>query len=237
MAPRTHVFIVCSPNPRVGVTTTARLLTDFYLTRQLPVAGFDTDPHEPRYAALFPQQVRIVDVADIRGQISLFDTLLLHDETTKIVDIWHRSFDRFFATVRDIGFFEEARRNGVEPIVALQIDQRRSSLEAAATLRSLWRDLRIVGVQNEGAAPLDEAPPDHWLRYPLDGKFVIPSLDAAVARKLDDADLSLSRFAYAPPAGTSIVIRAAIKTWLQQVFTQFQSFELRLNLEASHYLR
>ena len=96
MAARGEVFIVCSSSARVGVSTTARLLTDYRLFSHAPVAGFDTDPHEPRYGALFPNLVQTVDIADVKGQIALFDGLLAQDETTRIVDVWHRGFRRFF---------------------------------------------------------------------------------------------------------------------------------------------
>ncbi len=49
--------------------------------------------------------------------------------------------------------------------------------------------------------------------------------------------LSLTRFLLAPPSDMSIVLRAALRNWILQSFTQFQSFELRLELEASEYLR
>jgi len=33
------------------------------------------------------------------------------------------------------------------------------------------------------------------------------------------------------------VVRAALKTWLLPIFTQFQSLELRLELQSSEWLR
>ena len=66
---------------------------------------------------------------------------------------------------------------------------------------------------------------------------MIPSLEAPIARALDDVDLSLSRFMREPPAGMSLVVRAALKAWLSPIFTQFQSFELRLELQSSEWLR
>jgi hypothetical protein len=35
----------------------------------------------------------------------------------------------------------------------------------------------------------------------------------------------------------SIVVRAALKSWIVPIFTQFKSFELRRDLESSDYLR
>ena len=237
MRRRTFVYIACSPHPRTGVSTTARLLTDFYLSRHAPVEGFDTDPHASRYAELFPTRVRAVDTAEIKGQISLFDRLLVNDDVPKIIDVWARSFDRFFTTVRDIGFVEEARRNGVEPVILFHVDPSQVSLARALALHAAWRDVGMVVVHNEGASPLGEDAADILAHYPASRKFVIAALDQAVARALDRPDLSLSQFLLAPPSEISIVVRAALKAWLTRIFTQFQSFELRQQLDGAEFLK
>ena len=54
---------------------------------------------------------------------------------------------------------------------------------------------------------------------------------------MENPSLSFSRFMRAPPAEMSIVVRAALKSWIGSVFTQFNSFELREELESSNYLR
>lgn len=237
MRRRTFVYIACSPHPRTGVSTTARLLTDFYLSRHAPVEGFDTDPHASRYAELFPTRVRAVDTSEIKGQISLFDRLLVNDDVPKIIDVWARSFDRFFTTVRDIGFVEEARRNGVEPVILFHVDPSQVSLARALALHAAWRDVGMVVVHNEGASPLGEEAADILGHYPASRKFVIAALDQAVARALDRPDLSLSQFLLAPPSEISIVVRAALKAWLTRIFTQFQSFELRQQLDGAEFLK
>jgi hypothetical protein len=237
MRRRTLVFFVCSPHSRTGATTTARLLTDYYLSRNAGVVGFDADAREPRYALLFPQLSHVVDIGAIKGQISLFDRLLVADETPKIVDVWHRSFERLFATIAEIGFFEEARRIGVEPIVLYQADATLSAANSALALTTTWPDMWMNVIHNQGAAPLGRNALAILARYPARGKFVIPRLEAPISRALEDLDLSLSRFLREPPADMSIVVRAALKAWISPIFTQFQSFELRLDLQSSECLR
>jgi hypothetical protein len=237
MTRRTFVFVACSPHPRTGVSTTARLLTDFRLSRHAPVEGFDTDPHASRYAELFPTLVRAVDAAEIKGQISLFDRLLINDEVPKIIDVWTRSYDRFFATVREIGFIEEAHRNGVEPVILFHVDPSQACLARALALRAAWTDVPMVVVHNEGASPLGENAHEILAHYPASRKFVIAPLDAAVARSLEAPGLSLSGFLAAPPPDMSIVIRAALKAWLAPIFTQFRSFELRQQLDGAEFLK
>lgn len=237
MRRRTFVFVACSPHPRTGVSTTARLLTDFYLSRQAPIEGFDTDPHVPRYGELFPDCVRIVDATDIRGQISLFDRLLVHDEIPKVIDVWHRSYERFFATIKEIGFIEEARRHGVEPVFLFHVDPTEATLARALALSAAWSDVAMVAVQNEGASPLGGHAHELLARYPATRKFVIGPLDGPVAKALEQPDLSLSRFLLEQPFDMSIVVRAALKAWLTPIFTQFQSFELRMDLESAEFLK
>lgn len=236
MRRRTLVFFVCSPHSRTGVTTTARLLTDYYLSRGVTVEGFDTDARDPCYATLFPGLTRTVDIGDIKGQISLFDSLLAPDERPKIVDVWNRSYDRLFATIAEIGFFEEASRVGILPIVLFQADATAMAANSALALNTTWPDLWLTVVHNEGAAPLESDALEILAHYPARGKFVIPRLESPISRTLDDYDLSLSEFLLNPPSDMSIVVRAALKAWLAPIFTQFQSFELRLDLQSSEFL-
>jgi hypothetical protein len=237
MRRRTLVYFVCSPHSRTGVTTAARLLTDYYLSRGVAVEGFDTDTREPCYAVLFPDLSRVVDVSDIRGQITLFDRLLVPNDTPKIVDVWSQYFDRFYSVIAEIGFLEEARRAGVEPIVLYQADASRSAANSARLLNVAWPLLWITVIHNEGAAPLGNRAYEILSAYPARGKFVIGKLDGPVAEWLEEQDLSLSGFLREPPASMSIVVRAALKNWILPIFTQFQSFELRLDLQSSKFLR
>lgn len=237
MRRRTLVFFVCSPHARTGVTTSSRLLTDYYLSRGVAVEGFDTDSREPRYSEWFPEFSQVIDVNDVKGQITLFDRLLLCDETPKIVDVWSRSFERLFSTIAEIGYFEEAWRTGVLPVILYQVDATELSARSAISFASAWPDLWITAIQNEGAAPLGLDAHDILSVYPTRGKFVIPALEGPIAKAIDDPYLSFTDFLQDPPQDMSIVVRAALKSWLLPIFTQIQSFELRLNLQSSEFLR
>ena len=230
------VFILCSPDARVGVSTTARLLTDYHLRKGEPIEGFDSDPHVSRYADFFPDRVKTIDAADIRGQIALFDRLLAVDDTPKLVDVWHRSYQRFFDTVREIGFFEEAEERGIKPILLYHANATETALAGARDLSRSWPDLRLIVVHNEGAAPIGPRAVEILSHYPAKGEFAIPALHEPVSKILDDPSLSLSDFLRAPPPGMSIVVRAALKAWIAPVFMQFKSFELRMELESDVFL-
>ena len=102
------LYVVCSPGRSGGRTLVSRLLTEFYVLGDRPVAAFDLCDEEPELADYLPHLTTIADINDIRDQIRFFERLVTEDEGPKIIDVNHRVFKSFFTTVQKIGFFEEA---------------------------------------------------------------------------------------------------------------------------------
>lgn len=233
MRNRTFVFIVCSPTGHSGKTMTARLLGDYFLVSGRTFLGFDTDAHEPSFAARFPQEVSVADLTTIQGQMALIDPMLIHDEVPKIVDLWHRSMDGFFTLLDHTGFIDEARSLAIEPILVYLADGSPRSLETADRLVGRYPDLQLVLVVNEGAQG-PESQGDFG--YPPGRRLKIAALDPVLRQVIDAPGFSLSRFMLAPPAPMSIVVRAALKDWLWRIFSQLKTFELRMTLDDTEHL-
>ena len=234
--PRSYVFICCAPHGRVGVSTTARLLSDYFLATRRGFLGFDADPHEPDYALRFPARVRNVDVASTQGQVAMIDRLLVPDGEAKIIDLWSRSYERFFSLIHDIGFVEEARSRNIEPVILFHADATQTSPAAAYSLATALPTVETLLTYNEGAAPLGEKAQDRLALYPPHRRLKIGALDSLVGRALQPADLSLSYFLIDPPADMSLVVRAGLKAWLMPAFSQFRAFEMRRALEEATWL-
>lgn len=233
---RHPVYLVCSPYPRVGTSTTARLLADFHIVEKRPFCTFDTDPHERMLSTYFPAETVVADLSVTRGQIALFDRLLVPSPEARIVDIWTRSYRHFFAQAGDIGFFEEAERLQLEPIVLFVTNGSFDSVDAADEIVRTWPSLPMIVVSDEGAAPLGEAVHDHLASFHTDRNFQIPALDPILRRQIENPQFSLSRFMLYPPNDMSLVVRADLRTWLRSVFAQFHSYDLRNALEGTRYL-
>jgi hypothetical protein len=233
MTTRTLVFIVCSLSGRVGKTTTARLLGDYFLGSRRPFRGFDTDAHEPSFAQRFPDDVTVADLNTIQGQMALIDPLLNNDGVAKIIDLWHRALEPFFALVDHTGFVSEARDRGVEPILLYVDDGSARASEVVKRIGERYPDLQLVVVQNdlvsqEGGGDL--AAPHAAMT------FRIGKLDPTLRATIEDPSFSLSKFMLAPPPDMSIVLRAALRDWIWRIFSQFKSFELRMTLsETEHF--
>ncbi|SEC56661.1 hypothetical protein SAMN05444161_1385 [Rhizobiales bacterium GAS191] len=225
MEQRTRVYICSSPNKRTGTTTTARLLTDYFIFNGRNFAGFDTDPQDADYGARFPQAVTIVDVAKVQGQVAMFDRLLVHDETPKIVDVSHRSYDEFWETIDQIGFMDEARAVSIQPIVLFHVDASGAALAAAQALAGRWPDLNMVVVTNKGAAPFGRGALEILAQFPSPRRLVIGALDPSTRAYFEAADFSLPNFLRTRPSDMSIVIRIGLTAWVAPIFTQFRAFE------------
>lgn len=237
----TFVFICCAPHGRVGTSTTARLLSDYCLATRRSFAGFDADPHEPDYAPRFGERVANVDLANVQGQIAMIDRLLVADREPKIVDLWSRSFTRFFGLAQEIGFFDEARGKGVTPVILFHADGAEASTAAAYRLAATFPGVETLLVHNEGAAPLggqagERLANERLAAYPPHRRLKIRALDAAMRQALEPNDLSLSWLLIDPPREMSLVVRSGLRAWLQPVFSQFRSFELRHAFDSASFL-
>ena len=121
----TPLYIVASPRQNVGKTLIARLLIDFLLTSERLLEGYDLNPHDPTLAKRFPGIVIPIDIGETSGKMQLFDRLLAHDLTTKVIDLGCGQFAQFFAVMREIDFVTEARQRLIEPVVLFVADRRR----------------------------------------------------------------------------------------------------------------
>ena len=236
MRPRSFVFVVCSPHPRAGVTTTATLLSEYFTWRGLSVEGFDTDPYESAFANRFPDRVEVTDISTIQGQISLFDRLLIFDDKPRIVDVWNRSFQKFFTILQETGFAEEAKRLSIEIVLIYCADELPASLVTAKQISLLWPDMPMIVVGNEGAAEF-RANINHFLAsFPTRLSLHIRELDPQVSRSINKDSFSYAEFLKNPPFDMSIIVRSALRKWLVHVFTQFQRLEQQQVLNSTEYL-
>jgi hypothetical protein len=152
MSSSTHVFIVCSPRPRVGKTLVARLIADFYQVNKRPVAAFDLDPFDPVLVEFLPGITTRVSLSDIRGEMALFDKLIVDDGIAKVIDLGQLAFEKFFTVAFDIDFAAEARRRGIAALVTYVADQTTVGLNTYSILRDKLPDFGYVPVHNDAIA-------------------------------------------------------------------------------------
>jgi hypothetical protein len=235
------IYVVCSPSPRVGKTLVARCLTEYHVADGRTVAAFDLSDESPQLTDYLPHHAASAEIADIRGQMALFDGLIADDEMPKVIDVGHRAFWRFFAIVHRIGFFDEARRRGIEPVILFVIDADPRTEKACALLRCSFPDLALLPVRNlavmqgrgevlscAGHASADEASADDAsaLAPPLE----IAELPSSLRDLVDRPGFSFADFPKSAPAGVRLSSKAhdQLARFIRQIHAQLREIELGL---------
>ena len=168
------LYVVCSPCRCVGKTLVSRLLAEFYVLNDRPVAAFDLADEGPQLADYLPALTTIADIGDTRGQMAFFDRLIAPADGAQILDVSHRAFKNFYAVAREIGFFEEARRQSIVPLILFIVDPRPESAEALAAFSGSCTEASLLPVRNQAEARVlaDDTAPAAASRPP-DRKSVV----------------------------------------------------------------
>ena len=230
MMRRTPLYIVCSPRPRVGKTLVARLLVDFFLLEGRSVAAFDFAAEEPSLIDYLPNHTSRADIADITGQMALFDRLIAGDKTAKIVDLAPASFEPFFSVLRQIEFVDGARRRGIEPVTLFMADPGRASIQAYAGLQSRVPDMVLVPVYNEAIAGGRRSRAEFPLARAVSVPIYIPALIPLLHRHIEKPPFSFADFRSTPPGDIPLDTYMELHRWMRRAFVEFRELELRLLL-------
>ena len=224
----TPLYVVCSPCRRVGKTLVSRLLTEFYVVDDRPVAAFDLADEGPQLANYLPDITTIADIGDTRGQMAFFERLIADNEGARIIDLSHRVFKNFFTVVQEIRFFEEARHRSIEPLILFLIDQDPKSAKAYATLRHQLSQASLLPVRNQieaAAMPYGGAPQNANI---APTSLDISLLGFPLRALIDRQTFSFSRPWRASPADLPVSLKNELSRWLERIFLQFRHLELFL---------
>jgi len=224
------IYVVCSPNRQVGKTMLARLLTEHYMADARQVAAFDLSDEGPGLADFVAHHVTISNIRDMRGQIRFFDGLIETDDIPKIIDLSHREFANFFTIVDKIGFFEEARRRSIEPLILFLIDPSPVSVKAYGLLRRRFTGTSLLPVRNltvaKGLPYGASFPHASTLVVSLEISILGPAARALVERQtFSFLDLSKQD---SPHSDMSARTRAELEAWFRRARFQFREIELSL---------
>lgn len=227
------IYIVCSPSRRVGKTLTARLLIEHHLADARPVAAFDLADETPQLADYLPGHVAVVDLADIRDQMALFDGLIADHAVPKVIDVGYRAFGMFFDIIHKIDLFEEAHRRGIEPVILFMIDPDPKAEKAYALLRRSFPGTSLLPARNltvaKGLRYGDAFPHASTLAASLEIAELVPPLRSLV----DRPGFSFADFARRPPPETrlSAKTRDELLSWIRRFRFQLREIELCLIYE------
>ena len=225
MQRRTPIFIVTSSRPRVGKTLIARALTEYFCVQSRPVAAFDVNPDEFKLIDHLPAYTAAASLNDTRGEMALFDQLVLDDAVPKVVDLSHQLLDRFFQVMQQIDFATEVHRRSIAPMVLFVADPDERSRQGYAMLKGRFPNLPLVPVLNENVQRVGayraNFPPTRLGGEPVS----IPSLTPVVRSVVDRRNFSFVAYIQKTNDKTS-----ELYEWMRVVFIAFREIEVRLLL-------
>jgi hypothetical protein len=229
MSLRSFTTIVASPRPRVGKTLVARLLADFHLDSGRSLAAFDINGADAALTQFLPDHSAPADVAEIHGQMALFDRLVADDGSYKIVDLGHPAFKTFFAVAREIDLAAEMRRRGLAAVILFIATPDATSVEAYAQLRRNFPHAAVIPVHNEilGVA-------QHRDKFAATGPGSVPvhvaTLAPGLRRVIERRPFSFAATRSTPPLDVPLETYLELKRWLRKIYVEFREMELRVLL-------
>lgn len=240
MPGKNFAIIVASMRARTGKTLLARLIADRFLLASRRIEIFDTDAIEKSLTAAFPEQSSVIDLDRTVDQMKLFDTLAAPMPESQVIDLTHRSFQKFFKLMRDSDYVSEAKARGIEPVIFYIPDRDVETYEQGRAIRDFFHDAAFVLTENAflGEIQKDARRSESFLAFKNHRPtLIMPQLDPFIANVVMDPTLSLSEFlrrvqttdpaaALPPPPGAQSLAylsretRTALTIWLKQVFAK-----------------
>ena len=225
MQRQTPVFIVTSSRPRVGKTLIARALIEYFCALNRPVTAFDVNPDEFKLIDYLPAYTAAASINDIRGEMALFDRLVLPDRVPKIVDLSHTLLDKFFTLFAKLDFAREAQRRGVSPMVLFVGDPDDRARQGYKMLMDRFPDLPLVPVLNEAIGQIER----YGGNFPATRRggppVTIPSLSLVLRSVIEKREFSFLAYAAKTMDGTT-----ELYGWIRRTFVTFRELEVRLLL-------
>jgi len=225
MSFRSSVTIVASPRPRVGKTLLSRLLTDFHRSENRSVAAFDLNSSEQTLSEFLPEQTVTASVRDVNGQMALFDRLVGGDDTSKIIDLGHDSYESFFTVAQQIDFVGEAWRRSIAVAVLFIMTPDQTSVSAYRGLRERFSHAMLVPVQNEILGPSQ-----HRDKYAGALTVRLPVLAPGLRRYIVSPPFSFSDANMGAAVGIPLNAHIELQRWLRRIYLEFREVDLRLLL-------
>jgi hypothetical protein len=226
MSGRNPLYVVCSPRRRVGKTLLARLLTEFCALEGRPVAAFDLADEGPQLADYLPDRTKLVDLSHIRGQMDFFDGLLADSTVAKVIDVSHRTFASFFLIAHKIGFFEEAPRRGIAPLILFMASPDPKCAQAYAMIGRWFAPTALLPVRNhavlKGFADEDSFP----RTVPV--SLEIPTLSLSARTLVEQPTFAFDHCTQELPRFLPERLTDELHGWMKRIFLQFREIELFL---------
>jgi hypothetical protein len=216
----------------VGKTLVARLCAELAGADATPIRLYDLGSEGPALTDFLPGLATRASIADVRGQMALFDQLAVGDGIPKVVDIGTRVSAAFFHFMRKIEFAIETRRRSISTSVLFIAGLDEASVTTYASLCEQFPDFTFMPVHNEAVASGREVrrlfPTNRVGLLPLVIRRLPPNLQHVTSRPL----FSFSGFHRHHLQRLDPELSGELDAWLRRVFRQLRELELSVMIAS-----
>ena len=214
----------------VGKTTVARLIIDFFVSKEKVFRAFDGEGPTGQLVRFHQSHTSAVDVADASGIAPVLDYLMDEagtEERLALVDLGARSGEEVSLWLHRGGALEEAATGNLHVTVVYVIG---GAVDSVGHLKNCFEALGSVVdyvlVKNLGVAPQFDVYDGSKIRKALldvgAREIRIPALDSAVYQSVDKASIAFSTFAEGHGTDAGYTERRYCRTWLRECFTALE---------------
>lgn len=228
------VIMVGADKGGVGKTTVARALIDYLAARNLPHRAFDTE-HPRGGLKRFVPAAEVIDIETIDGQMQVFDSLA----ATSVIDVRAGMLSRILGLLDRAHLLDDVKAGTVGLSLLHVLGPSVQSLgevpEAAAAIGGGSRHFIVKNYISETTGYFDWDSPASKLADVFvqlaPHTVTVPHLEDRAGETIDKLGASFDFFSR--DAGQSRMLRGLVRTWLDNVWKDFDKIGLGQLAEAA----
>jgi hypothetical protein len=225
------VVLVGADKGGVGKTTISRTLLDYFAARNVLARAFDAEYPRGALKRFHPSVTEVIDISAVADQMKVLDTLSSSERRVSVIDVRAGQLSNTLRAFTDIGFFEAVRAGEFKFALFHILGPSVASLEEIADVMPYTGGRNYFAVKNF----INETSFFEWDPAVYDSYFKkakgavemnIPKLNEMAYEQVDLSGVPFSTFiknktAQGHLANSSLVLRGYVRTWLKQVFDEY----------------
>lgn len=216
------IHLVGGEKGGVGKSTFSRLLAQYFIDRQLPFAGLDTDRSHQSFSRFYGDFTEHLDVDEFEGLDQIVEAALEEEDRQVVVDLAAQSARPLWSWFDDADVVELLDESQVRLVCWHLLDDSRDSSDMLGEmLDHFGGSAHCVAVLNQGRGrdfDVFERSGQRERMRKLGGRIVdLPKLHHSSMAKIDLCDASFWAAAHNPAIGNlSMMDRQRCKIWLRR---------------------
>jgi hypothetical protein len=217
----------------VGKTTVSRALLDYLTSQGARFRAFDTEYPYGVLKRFHPRTTEIVDLTQASEQMKVFDTLTSGAVT--VIDVRAGLLSPTLKTLTDIGLLDMVRGNQLRLAIFHVLGPTMASLQEIQATADIVSGSHHFLVKNHingtDFFAWDKGTYESAFRDARSGVMDIPQLNELACEHIENNGVTYNAFinneqVSGAPASYSMVLRGYTRTWLKDVFAEFDKVAL-----------